>query len=165
MWRKVGGVKDTVFSVLLVLGALHPREGGCHSTEQLLHVVASLCTRLNEHDVEVVCPSLSLLHRYLSLVLRPSDTLQQVTIFHSLGCYRQSNPGNISLRQIKVFAYSGIAFWKLWKGEKRRLQTRTFHRAKQPCHEALKFANTHTHTHNYGESIIPVSQFCSPRAW
>ena len=63
-------LEDTVFSVLLLLCALHPGQGGRHSPEQLLDIVACLGTGLNEHHVQFCCLSLPLLHGYLSLVLQ-----------------------------------------------------------------------------------------------
>ena len=63
-------LEDTVFSILLLLCALHPGQGGRHSPEQLLDIVACLGTGLNEHHVQFCCLSLPLLHGYLSLVLQ-----------------------------------------------------------------------------------------------
>ena len=48
-----------------------------NSPANLFHIVASLCTCLNEHDIQFLCLSLSFLHGDLPLVLQVSFVADQ----------------------------------------------------------------------------------------
>lgn len=59
--------KDTVFW-RLILCRVHAGQGGGYSPEQLLNVVARLRARLDEHHVQLLGLSFSLLRRHLSFI-------------------------------------------------------------------------------------------------